>query len=834
MRRCKGCFSEHDESLSVCPFCGFTDKTEVDEAISLVPGVEIGGRYVIGRAVGHGGFGVTYIAWDKILETRVAVKEYLPGEFATRMPGVNTVTAYGGNKKEQFFDGLDKFVEEAKRLAKFQKEEGIVKVFDCIAENETAYIIMEYLEGETLKDFLDRQGTVPEDKTLEMLMPVMESLQNVHKAGILHRDIAPDNIFITKDGKVKLIDFGAARFATTSHSRSLTVIVKPGFSPEEQYRSRGDQGPHTDVYSLAALMYKMTTGITPPDALERRAKIEHDKKDPLKDPKKINKDVSITVQNAIMNALNVQIEDRTADIPSFISELTAEKPVKRRFGKIKKIDFYTIPLWVKIVVPTLVAIIVAFGALIATGVISFNSAYTTELVIPDGYVQVPYIEGLKTDEAIIKLEDSSLQYVITDSVVSPYLDADTILLQNPKTAQFVQRNSIVSVTISRGDGEILENIVPFVIGRSPDDFINDATIAGFDCNEDEIVLEYSDTVQADRITRVTLDDGTAVEYGQELTPGAHLIIYVSMGSEPFEMPDLYNLTLEEAQAVLDENGLICESVELSVNRNIPVGNVYEQSVAAGEEVQRGDGIIITVSANDADIEGLIEVPSVINLTESDAISQLQGAGLSCDSVIYEYSDSVPEGYVFRQIPNAGSRQPEGSRCTIYICTGVDEYEIPTLSSQEVPVVDNPVATDPVYTEPVVTETEPPTPTPIQYYEVNIDPPEIYSTGGDEIDDEEGKLLYVVEHNVLIADGYSSDMEYVEIHISPDEETMLLDYYAYSLPAGMELLSYSSTYLNVRIYRSAFGTPFYFDFVSNGSSWGYSYGGSGVTTVDPWG
>lgn len=668
MARCKACFEEIDNENGVCPVCGFSVDSEPEDATSLVPGTKITDRYEIGKVIGHGGFGITYLAWNNVLDTKVAIKEYLPSEFSTRMPGVNTVTAFSGNKKEQFEDGLDKFVEEAKKIAKFQKEEGIVKVFDCIKENDTAYIIMEYLEGETLKDYLEREGTVTEEKAIEMLTPVMESLAAVHGAGILHRDIAPDNIFITKDGKIKLIDFGAARFATTSHSRSLTVIVKPGYSPEEQYRSRGDQGPHTDVYSLAALMYKMVTGITPPDALERRAKIEHEKKDPLKDPHKINKNISIKFQNAVMNAMNVRIEDRTATIADFKAELNSETPVKRRMGQIKKIDFYSWPLWVKFVVPLLVVVFATFAVLLATGVINFKSAYTTSIIIPDEYTMVPNIEGRLTPDAISIIEQTGLQYVVTDAVSSQYLDENIVILQNPKPAQYIRTNSIVSIIISSGDGTIIANTVPFILGRSAEDFIADANTAGFSCDMTEIVEEYSDTIEQGHVIRVTLDDGTEVQYGQTFDTGTHLIVCVSAGPAPFAMPNLYNMTLEDAQALLTENGLVCESVELAVNPNVELGHVIAQSIAAGDEVQRGQGIVLTVSATEEEVNALVEVPSVVGSTSDAAMAAIRGAGFIYNAS-EEFSDTVPAGRVIRQTPAGGSRQAAGATITVVISAG---------------------------------------------------------------------------------------------------------------------------------------------------------------------
>jgi serine/threonine protein kinase len=199
------------DEFEICPHCGYVVGTHAEEAIHIEPGTLLYDRYIVGKVLGYGGFGVTYLGWDGKLEQKVAIKEYLPGEFSTRMPGQSQVTVFNGEKNEQFHDGLKKFVEEAKHLAKFQNEQGIVKIFDSFEENDTAYIIMEYLDGETLTDYLRREKTIPEDVAVAILMPVMESLQAVHDAGLLHRDIAPDNIFLTKSGEVKLIDFGASR-----------------------------------------------------------------------------------------------------------------------------------------------------------------------------------------------------------------------------------------------------------------------------------------------------------------------------------------------------------------------------------------------------------------------------------------------------------------------------------------------------------------------------------------------------------------------------------------------------------------------------------------------
>ena len=271
-RLCMGCMEVYEDKYDICPYCGYKEGTPAKEAIHLAPGTVIENKYIVGQSIGNGGFGVTYIGWDAVLNQKIAIKEYLPSEFSTRAMGVSDVTIFTGQKEEQFLSGVNKFVDEARRLAKFKGVSGIVDIHDTFQANNTAYIIMEYIDGETLKERLEREGKIPYEEALKIMKPVVEALKEVHKEGILHRDISPDNIMISKGGDVKIIDFGAARYATTGHSRSLSVLVKPGYAPQEQYRSRGDQGTWTDVYACAATLYKMITGVTPEDSMERELK----------------------------------------------------------------------------------------------------------------------------------------------------------------------------------------------------------------------------------------------------------------------------------------------------------------------------------------------------------------------------------------------------------------------------------------------------------------------------------------------------------------------------------------------------------------------------------
>jgi len=290
---------------AVCPQCGFDERTAPVSPLYLPPRTVLQGRYTVGRVLGEGGFGITYLGWDHTLAIRVAIKEFLPRELAARGTDGRAISAYRGDLAGAFQYGLEKFLEEARVLARFAEHQGIVAVRDFFPAHGTGYLVMSYLEGLTLKDYLARQGgRIAFKPALAILMPVMDALRSVHEVGLLHRDISPDNIFITRDRQVKLIDFGAARAALGAHSRSLSVILKPGYAPPEQYGSQGRQGPWTDVYAVGATLYQMLTGQMPPEAPDRLYQ------DTIKPPTAYGADLPQTAELALFKALAVRLEQR--------------------------------------------------------------------------------------------------------------------------------------------------------------------------------------------------------------------------------------------------------------------------------------------------------------------------------------------------------------------------------------------------------------------------------------------------------------------------------------------------------------------------------------------
>ena len=320
---CYNCFREIPEQEGACPYCGF-DLKENEKMYpgALRAGTVLKGRYLLGRVLGQGGFGITYLAWDESLKARVAVKEYMPGELATRLEHRQVVVRTAA-RQEEFAYGQERFKEEARILAKFMGQPNIAGVTDYFDENGTSYFVMDYIEGISFKTYIAQAGgRVSPEEALDVMIPVLRALTAVHGEGLIHRDVTPDNIYITKDGNVKLLDFGSARYSLGDKSKSLDVILKVGYAPKEQYIRRGRQGPYTDMYSCAACLYAAITGYLPPESLER---LDHDT---LVPPSEAGTEIPLYLERAILKGLAVQPEDRFQTAGEFLEALESQKVVE--------------------------------------------------------------------------------------------------------------------------------------------------------------------------------------------------------------------------------------------------------------------------------------------------------------------------------------------------------------------------------------------------------------------------------------------------------------------------------------------------------------------------
>ena len=317
---CLGCMEEKGTAQK-CPYCGYEEGSAPESLLHLPPGAVLRNKYLIGRALGQGGFGITYLAWDLNLNIKLAIKEYLPQQLAIRGSARGEVHVLNRSLEEEFSYGLQKFLEEARTLAHFVEHPNIVSVRDYFAENNTAYLVMSYHDGVTLQEYLqNRGGRIPIEHAFELLMPLLDALKEIHSYGFLHRDISPDNLLVNARGRVVLIDFGAARQAMGEKTKSLSVIMKAGYTPLEQYQSKGKQGPWTDIYSLAATFYRSITGELPPEALNR---ITDDLLKPLSE---YGIEVETQKEAALKKALALKSEDRYLTVKDFHEALIREKP----------------------------------------------------------------------------------------------------------------------------------------------------------------------------------------------------------------------------------------------------------------------------------------------------------------------------------------------------------------------------------------------------------------------------------------------------------------------------------------------------------------------------
>jgi len=282
---------------------------------SLKPGHKIL-WYEIKEILGQGGFGITYLAYDPNLEKHVAIKEYLPIELSVR-EGDFSVHPVSDDHEKQYKWGLESFIKEARTLAKF-KHPNIVHVFSVTEENNTAYMVMEYERGQSLQEILKGRKTLEEAELLKILIPILGGLELVHKAGFIHRDIKPDNIFIRRDGSPVLLDFGSARQALGEETKTLTSLVSPGYAPFEQYFSKGNkQGEWTDIYGLGATLYRAVTGVAPQDAIDRSNAIINNSKDTYETAVKVGKG---KYSERFLAAIDHAIQFKTKDRPQTVTE----------------------------------------------------------------------------------------------------------------------------------------------------------------------------------------------------------------------------------------------------------------------------------------------------------------------------------------------------------------------------------------------------------------------------------------------------------------------------------------------------------------------------------
>ena len=358
--RCFGCMEEIQGYP--CPHCGFDPRVQQDNFV-LPRGTVLCGHYVVGRVLGQGGFGITYIGFDLSLQRKVAIKEFYPRGLASRFATMSCSLQWASDEDSQTVrtTGMDSFLREARKMAKVEDIPEVVSVRESFQENDTAYIIMDYIEGKTLFSVLKEKGPMPWEEAKDIFIPAISAMEKVHQAGLVHRDISPDNLMLTDKG-VRILDLGAAKDLSSGSGASSAQVAKGGFSPLEQYTQRGGSGPWSDVYAMAATMYYTLTGVLPPNAIDRMEQDSIDWK------RLSQRGVPANVISALQKAMTVTVKGRPQSMAEFLGQLQ-----KAGLPQLKKSYM---------VIASIAAGTVLLGLALGFGVRGKNQPETPEMALP--------------------------------------------------------------------------------------------------------------------------------------------------------------------------------------------------------------------------------------------------------------------------------------------------------------------------------------------------------------------------------------------------------------------------------------------------------------------
>lgn len=514
-----------------CPHCGFVQTDYHPSPRCLLAGTELSDRYVLGKVLGEGSFGITYIGLDYVTEQVVAIKEYCPTDYVSRdvvRGSSKDVYLFEKEEKNDYAQELNKFLNEARCMVRFNHLPSLVKVRDFFNENNTAYIVMDYVSGMTVKQVVKENGPFSSDKVFELFRPLLTSLGSIHESGIVHRDISPDNIILSDSGELVLIDFGAARVRNIEMTRSITVVFKKGFSPEEQYRSTGKQGPSSDIYALCATMYFMITGEVPIEAIERMLGTNL-KPISSYNNVKINKQCEL----AIEKGLAVKASDRYNSIHQLYNEIY-EKNITKKIIK-RKILFAVGHFEILVIAATtffagnvfnsndsrkenLVKLVNKPAATVET------KTETSVAITQDKYTEYkfPKLVGLTQDKAKKKLQSS--ENMIKIKYVYKYYEntkKSIVVKQNIPVGKICVKEKpvICKLTISKG---AKKRIVPSLVGKSTAAAITKLTELKLKSN---VNYEYSEKTRGTVINQ-------SVAKGKKVKKGSQINLTVSMGKNP--------------------------------------------------------------------------------------------------------------------------------------------------------------------------------------------------------------------------------------------------------------------------------------------------------------
>lgn len=611
MRFCYSCMQQlEEEDLETCPYCGEALEISSDTSRFLKPGTILQNKFVVGKVLGAGGFGNTYIGWNQLLQCKVAVKEYFPRQLSSRGEDGLTVSVSDTVSMQRFRSGLHQFLEEARNIASLQDVRGVVQVFNFFEENGTGYIIMEFLEGMNVKEILKKRGDKADyEWSRRVMLTVLHTLREIHKRGILHRDIAPDNIFVTNEGVIKLIDFGAAKYAAETAGLRGEIVLKAGYAPIEQYGRKTQQGPYTDLYAAAAMFYRMLAGFKPQAANERVTK---DSLVPLSD---MGVAIPEQAEFAIMICLSIQPQYRLQSAGEFMEALDGvdfepvyepewilpeiEEIPETFWGKASN-KIRKMRAWQKAMLLLGLILVVSAGAGVVVFLAGRNQTEGKELV-RKGDIHLPSCAGESEAAAKESLEKLGVICQITYRYQEDCPE-NQVTAMEPAAGSMVNKGDVIALTVE--SSELVS--VPDYTGMKQKEITSDL--------KERLGKKYSDKMFSYNYTA----DGKEKEkcYSQsavnevKISEIDNFKVQISWGTkDSYEvtMPDLKGKTVSQAKQAIERAGFQTKLEEKSpvYDEDREAGEIISQSVKGGQKINtnRADRknysvpakIIVTVS-----------------------------------------------------------------------------------------------------------------------------------------------------------------------------------------------------------------------------------------------
>lgn len=583
MKRCYGCMQPiENEKLHTCPHCGAPLDLEAVPPQFLQPGTVLQNKFIVGKAIGSGGFGNTYIGWNETLLCKVAIKEFYPGQICERDSDGITVRPKDAKSAHHFRAGLQSFLEEARSVANLQDIKGVVAIYTFFEQNGTGYIVMEYLEGMDVKSILKQSGNKKDyEWCRRVILTVLHTLKDIHKRGVLHRDIAPDNVFVTNEGVIKLIDFGAAKHASELANIRTEIVLKQGYAPIEQYSKTAPQGPYTDLYAVAALFYRMLTGMKPIPANNRV------NEDSLIPPSSMGIELPEQAELAMMCCLNVKPQYRLQTAEDFMEALGGQNfqpiyepewilpPPPPEHGRLV-LHLLSMKTGTKVF---LILCVIGLAGAMAGAVTWYVKQNNAKVQTSEQMKAMPDCTGKSLEEAKQLLNNTGIKN-ISEPVYeyNTQKEEDTVIEQSVVEGSAVSGDTSVQFTVSGGTNKFTMKDCASMTREDAVRYFEDKGIA--------VTVEetYSDEIPNRSLVSQTVGAGEVYTKGESASP---VVLVYSVGKKSDyekKMPKLIGLSVNEAKALLKTRGITVPVVVKSGKNysTVPKGKVDSQFPEKGQ------------------------------------------------------------------------------------------------------------------------------------------------------------------------------------------------------------------------------------------------------------